>query len=131
METYYSHTKEERKLYRLKNKEKLKAYQKEYSARTKEKRKEYRDSHKEEKKEKRQKKRYWIYFHLIQRFNTSMKGYVPQYELQPEAINENRVFTKEDFEYIKQMSNFKYPSLEDNKQTSLQKYNIKVKYENL
>lgn len=81
----------------------------------------------------RKKIRYWKNFDLVTRFNTKMKWqrYYAQYELYPSKIIEGRTFTKEDFEYIKSMSNFKYPSLEDNKQTSLQKYNIKVKYENL
>ena len=108
-----------------------KEYYAKYREKEKERRKQYVKLHKEELKEKRQRKRYWEHFDLINKFNTSIKGYLPQYETKPETINENRVFTKEDFEYIKSMSNKQYPSLEDNKQTSLQKYNIKVKYENL
>lgn len=110
-----------------------KEYYAKYREKEKERRKQYVELHKEELKEKRQRKRYWEYFDLINRFNTSIKGTknFPQYEIKPETINENRVFTKEDFEYIKSMSNFLYPAFEQNKQTELQKYNIKVKYENL
>lgn len=134
METYYSRNKEKRKQYlkeyRAKNKEKLKAYNKEYIVKTKEKRKENYDKNKYNIIEQRKRERYWQAFDLIKKFEN--KGwYVPQYELKPETINENRVFTKEDFEYIKSMSNKQYPSIERTKNIELQKYNIKVKYADL
>lgn len=134
METYYSRNKEKRKLYakayHIKNKEKLNACSREYAKNNKEKIKNRYEKNKDKIMAKRQKERYWQAFDLVKKFEN--KGwYVPQYELKPETINENRVFTKEDFEYIKSMSNKQYPSVERTKNIELQKYNIKVKYEDL
>jgi hypothetical protein len=50
------------------------------------------------------------------------------YIIRPHKIVEKRTFTKEDFEYIKNKSNFLYPSVEINKQLEEQKELIKSKY---
>lgn len=130
METYYFRNKEKRKLYakayHIKNKEKLNARSREYAKNNKEKIKQ----RYEQNKEKRQKDKYGQAYEFVKKFNICMEGqkHYPQYILNPEKINENRVFSKEDFEYIKSMSNFNYPSLENNRQKNIQEYNIYMKY---
>lgn len=135
METYYSRNKEKKHQYFLeyyaRNKEKLNACSKEYAKNNKEKIKNRYEKNKDKIMAKRQKERYWKAYEFVKKFNICMEGqkHYPQYILNPEKINENRVFSKEDFEYIEQMSNTQYPSIERTKNIELQKYNIKRKYD--